>query len=373
MMKSILSDGYLPLIGPRIAINDFYLGPLYYYILAGFYFVTNLDPIAASCFVASTYIASSVSIYYVAKRMFEKYVALVTLTLYVASYFQVMSDKPAWNVSLIIPIVTWLIFCLWKVWEGRVKWIIGVFLCIALMLHVHITIVFLAPSVFLVLYKSRKVKSFWKCTLMGALLILLSASSIFAYELISGFQNAQSIGAFIIADGQIPVLSFALSRLNDVFFMFEALIHMPELAIMAFIIPILFWIIARNQKESSAQFLSIVSLLVFSTTWISLVFYRNTIFEYYFLITGVFMYFMTSYVFVYFLSCKKYVYKIIAGTVLTMLISINLSALGSNWYTSGLRQEKEEILRRIDQGEQIEFNEGEIQSYLYWYYVEKNY
>lgn len=46
VVRDILS-GHLTLLGPRTGEGHIHLGPAYYYLLAPFYFITNLDPIAS--------------------------------------------------------------------------------------------------------------------------------------------------------------------------------------------------------------------------------------------------------------------------------------------------------------------------------------
>lgn len=371
MMKRMLIDGYTPLIGPRIAINDFHLGPLYYYLLSLYYTVTNLDPIAAAYFSVTGYVVGTLSLFFVARKLFGLLSALIALALYTTSYFQMMSDKPGWNVSLIIPVTAWILYALWKVWKGENTWWVVVGILTGLMFHVHITIVLLFPTMVYVVSRAYKTNKTY--ILGGILCVFLSMISVIVYEFQKGFTNSMSLEAFIASDVHIPTFGYTVSRFPDMFFMFESLLYFPLLSILAYLLPVMFWRLTRNDSpDSSYAYLSTTSKLVLTSVWVSLIFYANTVFEYYFIITGPYIYLMLAVLIARLITNSSEGVRVISGIGFFVLIGIQIYAVFTRGPIEGLADEKQRVRDTIDRGEQIEFNEGEIQSYLYWYYVEKS-
>lgn len=62
--KDIL-QGNFTLLGPRASAGDFFLGPIYYYMMAPFLFLSNLDPVGPAIMVALFGVATVFLVYYV--------------------------------------------------------------------------------------------------------------------------------------------------------------------------------------------------------------------------------------------------------------------------------------------------------------------
>jgi len=68
--KAIL-DGNLTLLGPRASAGDFFLGPIYYYMITPFLWLSRLDPVGPAIMVALFGIATVYLVYYVGKTFFS--------------------------------------------------------------------------------------------------------------------------------------------------------------------------------------------------------------------------------------------------------------------------------------------------------------
>ena len=77
----------ISLVGMQAKLNSgIFIGPFYYYYIALFYFITNLDPIASGIAAGFTGIITFFVIYFVTKSLFSEKVAFIAVFLYTISY-----------------------------------------------------------------------------------------------------------------------------------------------------------------------------------------------------------------------------------------------------------------------------------------------
>src|SRR2546430_1123074 len=77
--KNLLVNHTYPLVGMVAKQNSgFYIGPLYYYVIAIVYWIANLNPIASGIFAGITSIVSFLVIFFVAKKLFSFEVACIS-------------------------------------------------------------------------------------------------------------------------------------------------------------------------------------------------------------------------------------------------------------------------------------------------------
>lgn len=144
----IVKEKNITLIGPRaVGATGFFLGPLWYYILAPFYFLTGMDPIGAAIFASLAGIITTVALYLFSRYFFSEDVALL-----ISMMWSVFSERLAWN-PMLLPIFTLLIlFFSFKIILGDKKYIPWVFLTWGLSLHIHFQAVFYIFSILFSLF-----------------------------------------------------------------------------------------------------------------------------------------------------------------------------------------------------------------------------
>jgi len=70
MVAKDILQGNFTLLGPRASAGDFFLGPIYYYMMAPFLFLSNLDPVGPAIMVALFGVATVFLVYYVGLKFF---------------------------------------------------------------------------------------------------------------------------------------------------------------------------------------------------------------------------------------------------------------------------------------------------------------
>ena len=118
-VREILS-GNLTLIGPRVVgPSGFYLPPYFFYLLAPFYALTKLHPVATIYFLVFVNSVFFISSYLILKKIFDVKVALIALLVWAVNPFALSMDTIAWN-PVVIPLFSFVLFYfLWKYYQTK--------------------------------------------------------------------------------------------------------------------------------------------------------------------------------------------------------------------------------------------------------------
>ncbi len=97
VIKGILVDHHIPLLGPVTSIGNIYDGPLYYYMMAISMAIGWLNPLSAAVMVAIIGIVTVGLVYYLARVWFGKVPALIASFLYAISPITIIYSRSSWN------------------------------------------------------------------------------------------------------------------------------------------------------------------------------------------------------------------------------------------------------------------------------------
>lgn len=146
--KSILIDRHLTLIGPKTGVGDLYLGPLYYYLVAIFYGIFHMDPIAGVLLGGTLTILFILLSFILIKKIFNLNIAYIYTLTYASSSFLVDKDRTPWNPNL-FPLSSILVFFgLWMALYNNKKygWI-AIALGLIIGMNSHFSVIFLLAVV----------------------------------------------------------------------------------------------------------------------------------------------------------------------------------------------------------------------------------
>src|SRR3989344_5960560 len=96
VVRNIL-HGDLTFLGPRSSAGDFYLGPIYYYFMTPFLFLSNYHPVGPAIMVALFSIATVYLIFRVGSEFFNKNAGLIAALLYSISPLVIIHSRSSWN------------------------------------------------------------------------------------------------------------------------------------------------------------------------------------------------------------------------------------------------------------------------------------
>ncbi|MDO8269462.1 MAG: glycosyltransferase family 39 protein [Candidatus Levybacteria bacterium] len=225
--KDILR-GDFTLLGPRASAGDFFLGPIYYYMMAPFLLLTNYDPVGPAIMVALFGIATVFLVYYVGKNFFDSKAGLIAASLYAVSPLVVAYSRSSWNpnpMPFFSLLMLFLLYLAVKRKDLKVFALTGFLLGIAMQLH-YLTTFVAVIIFFFVLLGGKLVYKKWDFkkiiinyfAIFGGFLIGFSAFLLF--EVRHGFPNLRTILNFIIEGNQEnTALNYSfLGNIWDVFY-----------------------------------------------------------------------------------------------------------------------------------------------------------
>jgi len=193
IVKDIVVDGHLRLIGQETSTQGIFIGALYYYLQIPFFWLLNMDPIAevvASSLIGLFGIFSS---YFVFKRIFGETSAIIASLLISVSYFVVSNDREAVPTTPVLIWTIWFFYSLYKIKEDRLNGFILAGILVSLIWHLNVTLILLAPLwIWAFLYSEKK--EYFKKIIVFILTFVTTSLPLFVFETRHGFMQT---GSFI--------------------------------------------------------------------------------------------------------------------------------------------------------------------------------
>ncbi len=226
MVVRHILQGDLTFLGPRSSAGDFYLGPIYYYLMAPFLWLSNFHPVGPAIMVALFSIATVYLIYRIGGKFFDKNTGLIAALLYSISPLVIIHSRSSWNPN-VMPFFS--IAALYSIYKGLARKnfyllaLSGVLLGIALQLHY--LALFLGGIIFFYILlveilspERNRLVSLCKKYLAVFGGFLLGFSPFLLFEIKHGFPNSRTITNFIFASGDVSAGGNFSEIIKDVFF-----------------------------------------------------------------------------------------------------------------------------------------------------------
>lgn len=191
IVKDIVVDHHLRLIGQLTSAKGIYVGPIFYYSLIPFYLLTHMDPIGGLIPVTILGMLTLISYYYVFNRLFNKYIALIITLIQAVSIPIVILDRwvvPSTPTNLW---QVWFFFAVVMLARGNLTTLPLLAVLISLIWNIHIALIpalLAVPAAFLV---SKKLPTLKQTITFFAVLIITSAPLIL-FELKHNFLQTVS-------------------------------------------------------------------------------------------------------------------------------------------------------------------------------------
>ncbi len=349
----IVAEHKYPLVGMVAKGNTgIYIGPFYYYLVALVYFFTRLDPIASPILAGLTSIFSFWVIYFVAKKLFNRSVALISLTIYTFSSFVIAGERVQWPVNFIAPLSLLIFYFLYQVITGKTKYFLHLAAAVGVSFHIHFTAIFY-PIIILCVTPWFPKKT-WRYAVPAFLLFVI----FFIPQIIYYAQNNQ--GHALTAYFQTSYHGFHLRRVlqltPDAFIKFQSLLMNPYsfVGYISFLFVPLFVVLQKNK-------LAFLTTLWFLVPWFIFATYSGEISDYYF-------------------SLQTYLVIIILAYFTARAPKILVAAFWIYWMVANvqvyfqtregnLAKDRAAALEASKTARIINFTEGDPQSYLYYFYM----
>jgi 4-amino-4-deoxy-L-arabinose transferase-like glycosyltransferase len=200
LIKNIIENKHIPLIGVNIAGTGLYLGPFFTWFSVIPLYLSNLNPLSTAFLAAFISAITTVALFYTARILTRN-----KLTAFLAGFFYLLNplvnfyDRKYWNPTF-IPLLTvlWL-FSLIKIKQKKTQYLPLIFLIFGLGLHTHISILILIiPTMWYLNTYCHFLKVKPKYKLLSFLVLLICVAPLIAFELRHNFLQFKSLFAFMI-------------------------------------------------------------------------------------------------------------------------------------------------------------------------------
>lgn len=373
VIKNMIIDHRLPLEGMVAKGNTgFYIGPAYYYLLAPFYYIFRLDPIAAGVFAGVVSIATFFTLYFVIKKLFSAPIAAIAVGIYSVSANAITMDRIPWPV-IFIPLVSLLVFYfLYRVVTGKSHYLLALALILGFSFNVHFTSVFYLMIILLTLPFIVTQRDAWKYGLLAIPLFavwfipnMLASSS-------NGFITVSNLANYIRTYYHGFHLTRLMQLLPDAVIEFETLLFFKTLKPLAVIfLPVFIWLYYQEKASKKRKLFGYLSLLWFIVPWVVFSTYSGEISNYYFILTRPLVIIILAYLTYRLLKSRLIFLKMLMLGFWIYYASSNLQSFFNNKYIV-LPKIRISVDQALKEGRVINFADGDPQAYLYYIQKLKN-
>lgn len=382
VVKRMIVDHKLTLLGPITSVGSMYMGPIYYYMMAPFLFLWHLDPVGPSIMVVILSVATVFLVYLLGSGLFNPETGLIAALLYADSPLTILYGRASWNPNVVPFFSVLLIYSLFRVVEKKqYNWLLITGLNLGILIQLHYVTFMFFPIILFSLFLIRfriPVKQY----LLSAVFFIAAYSPFLLFELRHQFVNTMAVIRFVLGNpssNHTPLIFSFINNLNDVSVRLFWRLIIPESAELTKIflgLLIVFYIIyfrkfrRKNEYGSSFKLLFIwlgVGLLSFGL-------YKGPIYDYYFgLLFGV-PFILTGFA-LSFLAWKIIYGKIIAALIIAILLFFSFKHSPLAIEPNNLLRNSEEIARFIydkDNGQKYNFAliSGHNSDHAYRYFLE---
>ncbi len=371
--RDILMGKYT-LIGPRTGIGHFHLGPLYFYLLAPFYYLSNYDPAASNYLNIILNIINFVILFIVTKKIFNNFAALFVTLIYATNSYLIGINQVPWNVTLMPGVAALIFYSIVKIYENKFKWFFVLSPLCGLYFHIHFTAIFLPVIILLsFIFLKNKILAI-KYALLSLPFYLIWFIPNILYELQNRYANVFRMEDFLNNYFLGFHLRFLLHRIPEVLVQFSTILNYPKFSSTRIVVPLVFILLnIFFERDNKYKLLGYLLLLWFFVPLIGFTLYGGPISEYYLLYDVPIVLFMIVYLHMKLLQTRiKYALIPLMMVFWLLYIYQNTLSFSNRNYNNGLDSQKSAAKKTIREGGVIKYNEGDIQSYLYVIWKNEN-
>ncbi len=302
VVKRMIVDHHFTLLGPITSVGLMHLGPVYYYFMAPFLWLSRLDPVGPAIMVALFSLATILLIWKLAREFFDSRVAIISSLLYAISPLVIIQSHSSWNPN-ILPF--WSLLIIYGLLKATIKgdnrWLLIIGLSLGIVLQLHYVALVFVPIIILSLFQApiKPPVKYWGLLVLGA---IATFSPFIIFELRHKFINTITVYQFITRTGNaksfgvMTVISTFWDLIVRLFWRLIVIKNAEISIIFLFIIlgAIFYYLFTWKKKSVKRQALLLLSIWLIGGLGI-LSFYTGNIYDYYltfafplpFLLTGV--------------------------------------------------------------------------------------
>jgi 4-amino-4-deoxy-L-arabinose transferase-like glycosyltransferase len=198
IVKDILVNHHVRLIGQETSSQGVMIGALFYYLQAPFYLLGGMNPLPSIFLSIILGVFATYSIYFVFSKIFSTRSGLIGAFIYAVSALIVFTDR---EVAPTMPVVLWTVWYLYSLYliqkndqlKGFALWA----LLIGLIWHLNLALVILAPLALIAFlfthHKMSNKKINFKAVIIGILILVAANLPLLAFEYRHNFSQTKAI------------------------------------------------------------------------------------------------------------------------------------------------------------------------------------
>jgi hypothetical protein len=192
IVKDIVIDSHIRLIGQLTSSPGIFIGPYYYYTLIPFYLISNWDPLGTVWFSVLVGAISIISVYYVFLKLYGKTPAAIAGFIYSISFGISGSEREVVPTTPVFLWCIWFFYSIHLLFRGEKKGLLYAMVLMALVWHLNLALGLLFPLIIIAIWLHRKqylFKDFYKPILTA----LLLSVPLMLFEIRHGFSQTRSL------------------------------------------------------------------------------------------------------------------------------------------------------------------------------------
>lgn len=195
IVRNLLVDADPILIGPGTSVGGMYLGPLYYYFMAPFLFLSNFSPVGPAIGVALLGVLTVYLVYLSGRDWFNEKTGYVAAFLFSISPTVIIYSHSSWNPNIMPFFALLSVYSIWRVWKLKeYKWLIATAISFAFVLQSHYLGVLIAPVLFVYWLLSRVPRRY---SLISILLFAFLMFPLLLFDIRHGWMNSKAFYKFV--------------------------------------------------------------------------------------------------------------------------------------------------------------------------------
>lgn len=192
IVKDIVVNHHPRLIGQLTSAPGIFVGPLFYYLLVPFFFLTKMDPIGALMPITILGVLTTLSYYIVFSKLFSRTAGLITAFLHSTLLTWVNFDRQVFPSTLTNLWIVWYFYTIIQIGRGNFNILPLLGILIGLIWNIHIALIptlFAIPVAFFLSQKKPKLKAI----LYFFITFTLTSSPLILFEIKHGFSQTRNI------------------------------------------------------------------------------------------------------------------------------------------------------------------------------------
>ncbi len=342
IVKDILVDHHLRLIGQETSAKGIFIGPLFYYSLIPFYLASGMDPIGILGYSLIIGLSAIASLYFVVYRLYGARSAGIASFLYSGSFLISQTEREVVPTTSVMLWSIWFYYSVNLIFQGKK---FGLFLSaflLGLVWHINLALILLSPIIIIgIIVKRRK---FTVPDLIKPVILLLVMSlPLFIFEFRHDFIQARSLfGAVkeISVGADASPISFTAKVNHVVNYAYKnatRIFFIPGLSFPEKLIPftLAFLLLLLLAMGKVPKFLGLIFVLWVGLFILFFTLHPINLSEYY--LNGM----NTFWIIIASVALSRFVPKIVVSILLTALLAYNLNMFfTSSVNASGYIQKK---------------------------------